>query len=284
MTVNTLSLTPSQAPTPNKAVPMASALLVYNDDQSVAWDRMWDSFCVLASAGGPPHRAVLLNPGVADDPTSATYQSAVAEIVRGIRLVSGLSAQAAEPGWIAIECALPSQARWLAEQIMQENVSARYAGARLYVPVGAHFTVKGEIKNVVTAVAKTTHYWQEHLAAEVKQSLVWEERLAAAGAQIRKWLRWGKSVPLALPKHKAAPVQLAPFDDGNGISKGDLLDSVADLFPKGCLNASATVGIEEFAAQVDPQPSGFTRCTIPTGPQVTVGDGEDADVGAVLDA
>jgi sirohydrochlorin cobaltochelatase len=157
---------------------MAAAPLVYNDDQTVAWERMWDSFCVLASAGGPPHRATRLEPQPDSDPTSAAYRSAVAEIVRGIHLVSGLTAHPAQTGWIAIECGQASKARWLSEQINQENVASFAQETRCFVPVGERFTLKGEIKNVVTAVAKTTHYWSDHLAAELKTALVWEERFA----------------------------------------------------------------------------------------------------------
>ena len=40
----------------------------------------------------------------------------------------------------------------------------------LLVPVGDYFTVKGEIKNVITTVAKTTHYWREHLPIDVKRA------------------------------------------------------------------------------------------------------------------
>jgi sirohydrochlorin cobaltochelatase len=170
---------------------MVSAPLVYNGDQSVAWDRMWDSFCVLASAGGPPHRGVFLHAQTNADPHSPGYQAAVAEIIRGIKLVSGLSAQAAETGWIAVTCEGAVQARWLSEQINQENVAARARGAQLLVPVGEDFTLKGEIKNVVTVVAKTTHYWVEHLSPDVKRSLAWEAALEHLIARLRRWCQLG---------------------------------------------------------------------------------------------
>jgi sirohydrochlorin cobaltochelatase len=41
----------------------------------------------------------------------------------------------------------------------------RREDAVLYLPAGCGFTLDGEIKNVVTAVAKTHHYWIEHQAA-----------------------------------------------------------------------------------------------------------------------
>ncbi len=88
----------------DKRAPMASAAFVYNEDNSVAWDQMWGNFCVLASAGGPPHRATLLQAQTDGDPNSAGYQFAVDEIVRGIALVSGLRATATATGWIAVEC------------------------------------------------------------------------------------------------------------------------------------------------------------------------------------
>jgi sirohydrochlorin cobaltochelatase len=168
--------------------PMASAPLVYNDDQSVAWDRMWDSFCVLASAGGPPHRGAMLHAQTGDDPNSPSYQAAVAEIVRGIKLVSGLRAHAAGVGWVAVECESATQARWLSEQINLENVAALSRDDQLLLPVGQNFTLKGEIKNVVTVVAKTTHYWVEHLSPEVKRSLAWETALQHLATRLRRWI------------------------------------------------------------------------------------------------
>ena len=173
----------------DKRAPMAAAPIVYNEDQSVAWERMWDSFCVLASAGGPPHRSTQLMPQVDADINSPGYRIAIEEISRGIRLVSGLKAQsAAEPGWLAVTCDSSNQARWLSDQINLENVQARYVGNIFYVPVGEYFTLKGEIKNVITAVAKTTHYWEEHLASQIKAALVWEERFKAVTSQLKSWL------------------------------------------------------------------------------------------------
>jgi sirohydrochlorin cobaltochelatase len=173
----------------DKRAPMAPAPMVYNDDNSVAWDRMWDNFCVLASAGGPPHRATLLRAQIDANPDSDGYRFATDEIIRGIALVSGLTASPATTGWIAIECHQPGKARWLSEQICQENVEARAAGTQLFVPVGDTFSLKGEIKNVITAVAKTTHYWSDHLAAEVKASLAWEEKFNAIMTSMKRWFR-----------------------------------------------------------------------------------------------
>jgi sirohydrochlorin cobaltochelatase len=165
---------------------MAAAPLRYTPDGAVDWGTMWDSFCALALDGGPPHRGTLLGPGDAADPESPAYQAVVAELVRGIAAVSGMRAWAAEAGWLAIQCDTPGAARWLAEAIVSENVAARHAGALLYVPVGSDYSLKGEVKSVITAVAKTTHYWHEHLPGPVKDALAAQERLAGLWQNLRR--------------------------------------------------------------------------------------------------
>ncbi len=59
---------------------------------------MWDSFCVLASEGGPPHRGTMLCADEDSDVASDGYRFAVAEIVRGIAAVSGLVSSPTKPG------------------------------------------------------------------------------------------------------------------------------------------------------------------------------------------
>jgi sirohydrochlorin cobaltochelatase len=146
---------------------------------------MWDSFCALALDGGPPHRGTMLEPPAVVDAAGEQYRWVVGEIARGVEEVAGLVAEAAEPGWMRIVCESAAQAGWLAEAIRGENVAARHEGRDLFVPVAEQFTVKGEIKNVITAVAKTTHYWDEHLAAEVKQVL-------ATQAMVGRLVAWLK--------------------------------------------------------------------------------------------
>lgn len=160
---------------------MAAAPLKYNPDGSVNWGDMWDTFCVLAQEGGPPHRADLLDAPAQPDPSDPRYAEVVAEITRGIREVSGLPAHPAEPGWLAVECDSPGHALWLQRAIVQENVQARTQGNLLLVPVSQDFSLKGEIKNVITVVAKTTHYWTEHLQGEFK-------RAADTEVQLDKWI------------------------------------------------------------------------------------------------
>jgi sirohydrochlorin cobaltochelatase len=168
---------------------MAAAPMKYQPDGSVDWGNMWDSFCILAREGGPPHRGNMLYADEDADITSDGYQFAVAEIIRGIAAVSGLVAAPSKPGWIEVQCASASMANWLAESIVEENVEARADGSYLLVPVGAHYTLKGEIKNVITAVAKTAHYWGEHVPAEVKQTLALQAKIVQLKAQAASWLR-----------------------------------------------------------------------------------------------
>ena len=70
----------------DRAKPMSSAPLRYQDDGSVDWGRHVDSFCELARDGGPPHRGTLLEAGPIVDSNSPAYQAAVREIAeRGLR-------------------------------------------------------------------------------------------------------------------------------------------------------------------------------------------------------
>jgi sirohydrochlorin cobaltochelatase len=173
----------------DKRAPMASAPMKYLPDGQVDWGNMWDSFCVLALNGGPPHRGMMLCANTEVNPQSEAYRQAAAEICRGIEAVSGLKAVTDLPGWIAVECHSSSMAAWLAEAITQENVQAQARDRLLLVPVAEAYTLTGEIKNVITAVAKTTHYWQEHLPPEVKHTLALQGWLKKFKEQAMVWLR-----------------------------------------------------------------------------------------------
>ena len=146
-------------------VPMRSAGLKFAADGRVAWDEMWGSFCDLALAGGPPHKGTLLEPGrEADiDADFDRYDEAAEEICRGIRLVTGLRAYVSpDPGWVRVSCPGDAMAGWLLRAITTENVAARRQGAMLDVPAAPQFRLEKEIKNVVTVMAKTCHYWVGH--------------------------------------------------------------------------------------------------------------------------
>jgi sirohydrochlorin cobaltochelatase len=145
--------------------PMGAADLEFDAGGEVAWDRMWQGYCELALAGGPPHRGTLLEPAsreaIAAD--TARYAAVVRELARGLGLVTGLAVETdGRPGWIGLVCRSETMAIWLMRAIVVENVLARREGPTLYLPAGPDFTLAGEIKNVVTAVAKAYHYWLEH--------------------------------------------------------------------------------------------------------------------------
>lgn len=148
------------------AAPMGSAPMQYTDDGQVAWDQMWTGYCDLALAGGPPHRDTLLEP-VPPDEVKANqdfYERVVAEIERGFRLVTGLPAVRSEKlGWVGLKCEDEEMALWLLRAIVVENVCVRREGTVLFLPAGPAFLLEREIKNVITVIAKTHHYWTEHL-------------------------------------------------------------------------------------------------------------------------
>jgi sirohydrochlorin cobaltochelatase len=85
-----------------------------------------------------------------------------AELVRGIRETTGLVAETAEPGWVAVPCESSRMAAWLCAAIILENVEARVAGDRLLLPAGPDFRLEDQVKSVITVLAKTHHYWREH--------------------------------------------------------------------------------------------------------------------------
>lgn len=151
---------------PVSAAPMESAPMRYDDDGQVAWNAMWTTYCDLALAGGPPHRDTLLEPVPTVEVMADLegYERVVAEIERGLRLVTGLPVVRSEQlGRVGLQCESEDMAIWLLRAIIVENVSACREGSLLYFPAGPSFRLEKEIKNVVTVVAKTNHYWQEHL-------------------------------------------------------------------------------------------------------------------------
>ena len=145
--------------------PMGSAPLRFDRDGRVAWNDMWTSFCDLAMAGGPPHKGMLLEPGTAAaiDAAPERYREVVEEICRGLHMVTGLEVNSSPVrGWVRVTCLTTEMAGWLLRAITMENVAVRADGQTVDVPAAPHFRVSKEIKNVVTVVAKTTHYWLSH--------------------------------------------------------------------------------------------------------------------------
>jgi hypothetical protein len=147
---------------------MSSAPFVWRADGRPDWSGMWTTFCELALYGGPPHRGPD-NPLRAADtgaPVPGSDPESLAEMRRGIWETTGLYAESAEPGWLAVTCDSRTMAAWMCAAIILENVDARVEEDRLLVPAGPHYQLKDEVKSIITVVAKTHHYWQAHLATD----------------------------------------------------------------------------------------------------------------------
>ena len=155
-------------------LPMGSAGVRYGADGRIAWDQMWGSFCDLAMAGGPPHKGTLLEPASPEEIESnrAAHDAAVAEICRGIGLVTDLCpVESPSPGWVRMECPTAGMAAWLLRAITIENVAVRADGAFLELPVGPAYRPLKEIRNVITVIAKTAHYWVGHMSVMHRQMI-----------------------------------------------------------------------------------------------------------------
>ena len=151
--------------------PMGSAALIYGADGRVAWDQIWQSFCDLALAGGPPHKGRLLGPGTPADVGARPddYLDVIEELGRGLTLASGLPAdESPHLGWIRVQCHSDVMAGWMLRAITMENVAVRLDGRALDLPASPAFRIEKEIKNVITVVAKTSHYWMGHIPREQK--------------------------------------------------------------------------------------------------------------------
>ncbi len=94
------------------------------------------------------------------------YESVLRELERGLTLVTGLRTRRSDVlGWIGLETESEEMALWLLRAIIVENVMVRREDTVLWFPAGPDFRLEREIKNVITVVAKTNHYWVEHARA-----------------------------------------------------------------------------------------------------------------------
>jgi sirohydrochlorin cobaltochelatase len=155
-------------------VSMGSAALKFGSDGKVAWNEIWGTFCDLAMAGGPPHKGVLLEPCAASEIEAQPdrYQQVVDEICRGVSMVTGLAAHLSSiPGWVRVSCESKEMAGWLLRAITMENISVRCESADIFLPAGPMYRMEKEIKNVITAIAKTCHYWLGHMAPGQQRSI-----------------------------------------------------------------------------------------------------------------
>ena len=147
-------------------VSMGSAGLKYATDGLIAWDQIWDTFCDLAMAGGPPHKGRLLEAASPAEIEASPdrYQEVVDEVCRGVTMVTDLPADVSPvAGWVRVDCYGEGMAGWLLRAIVMENVAVRSEGRWLDLPASPGFRIEKEIKNVITVVAKTCHYWLGHM-------------------------------------------------------------------------------------------------------------------------
>jgi sirohydrochlorin cobaltochelatase len=189
-------------------VSMGSAGLKFDSNGLVAWDQIWGSFCDLAMAGGPPHRGTLLAPGSLDAIAlqPAPYREIAAEICRGVTLVTKLATSGGEAasGWVRVQCPQPGMAEWLLRAVVMENVSARCDGNDLELPVGPTYRIGKEVKNVVTSIAKTFHYFSDHMWAGQQRDIA--ELLATLDAEA-PLLQPGSDSPRGLHASGAASIR-----------------------------------------------------------------------------
>ena len=155
-------------------VSMGAAGVRYGADGRIAWDQMWGSFCDLAMAGGPPHKGTLLEPASGDEigADPAAYAAVVAEICRGIMMVTDLEAErSSSQGWVSVQCPTRGMAGWLLRNICMENIAVRADDTTLELPAGPAYRLHKEVKNVITVIAKTAHYWVGHMSVMHRQTI-----------------------------------------------------------------------------------------------------------------
>jgi hypothetical protein len=153
------------APLPRPAQSMSSAPFLWRDDGRPDWSGMWTTFCELALYGGPPQRGPHSALRAPAGQAAGSDGEMLTEMRRGIWETTGLYAESAQPGWLAVTCESPTMAAWMCAAIILENVAARVDDDRLLLPAGPRFTLKDEVKSIITVVAKTHHYWSAHVAA-----------------------------------------------------------------------------------------------------------------------
>jgi hypothetical protein len=75
------------------------------------------------------------------------------------------------PGWVRVTCYGETMSGWLLRAITMENVAVRREGLAIDLPAAPHFRLEKEIKNVITVIAKTSHYWLGHMPRTQKEAI-----------------------------------------------------------------------------------------------------------------
>jgi hypothetical protein len=167
-------------------ISMGSAGLKYRFRWPRSLERNLGKLLRLGHGGGPPHRGTLLEPA-----TEAEIRGRSREIQVSWRTRSAVASAwcptlrvddaAPNPGWIDLFGPSTGMAGWMARAIVMENVSARAERQRRAASCGPRFRLEKEIKNVVTSVAKTAHYFVDH---------IWSGQQRAIAELFKKGLRW----------------------------------------------------------------------------------------------
>jgi hypothetical protein len=149
--------------------PVAAAF-VYRDDGTPDWSAICDDTTDLALYGGPPLREngdAIIVPEPGDEPLPPAMTAPIIELKRGIWELTGLFAEPAPEGWLAITTQSRKMAAWMCAAIILENIDARCDEERLHVPATAGFRLEHEVATVVRAVAKVHRYWAASLAEQL---------------------------------------------------------------------------------------------------------------------
>src|SRR5262249_56584582 len=93
--------------------PMSSAPFLWRPDGGPDWGGMWTTFCELALYGGPPQRGPKSPLRAVPRAAAESDNEMLAEIRRGIWETTGLYAETAAPGWLAVTCDSPTMAAWM---------------------------------------------------------------------------------------------------------------------------------------------------------------------------
>ena len=126
-------------------------------------------------AGGPPHktaRYTVERIGTIDAVQPLRVIVDLQNIRRGITLATDLPADPSPiPGWVRVTCYGETMSGWLLRAITMENVAVRRDGLAIDLPAAPGFRLEKEIKNVITVIAKTSHYWLGHMPRTQKEDI-----------------------------------------------------------------------------------------------------------------
>ena len=140
----------------------------------------------------------------------------------------------------------------LLRAIVMENVAARSHGREIMLPAAPHFALDREIKNVVTVIAKTTHYWMAHMSRAQKSAIAeLFARMSASSPLIEPAERDGwRDVPC--PSVKAAVWMMRAMVANNVLSRREETrlfvpnNPVSD--PNGVIVARTVMSVHRLAA------------------------------------